>query len=159
MSDSKIKKKIKASDLEEYSYHKKKDLAARISKIRNQTLLHKIEEIIYTYNKNVRTSVDSSGGETTYFQNFTNITYYKLQSLLNKVERKKQKKIEESINNTDFNQASSDITDTDYATVRSRLRFSNKEVRLLKKKEYEKDMKKSNVESDIETKKKNKRKT
>lgn len=135
----------------EYSFDDKKRLASNINKIRNKAQLKRIKQIIYDENKDLATS-KSNGGILMYFQNLSNNTYQKIDTFLTNIEKKKQKKLMESLKTSELN-LSSDRPDniTDYSTIRNRLRLSNKEKRIMKKKEYEKDMNISTKEYDVST--------
>jgi hypothetical protein len=143
---------FKHSDISvEYTLDDKRKLASKISKIKNKPQLRKIKNIIYEENENV-SKTKSSGGILMYFQNFTTKTYYRIEKFLNAIEKKKMKKLKESLKSTEAN-ISSEIADndTDYSKVRNRLRLSNKEKRIMKKKEYERDMNLVTEEYDITT--------
>lgn len=134
----------------EYTYEHKKRLAKKISDIRDKTCLRKIKKIIETENPKVSTS-KCEGGILMCFQKFTNKTYSEIQKCLDEYEiskLKKQTKIlseytETTISSEDPNVENSDCID--YNVSRTRLRYSNHEKRLIKKKQYEAS---NNSESD-----------
>lgn len=135
----------------EYTLDDKRKLASKISKIKNKAQLRRIKDIIFEENPDVSTT-KSSGGVLMYFQNFTTQTYFRIDKFLKAIDMKKAEKLRESIKSTEA-YLSSEFTEneTDYSKVRNRLRLSNKERRIMKKKEYEKDMNLVDEEYDIST--------
>jgi len=122
-----------------YNFDKKKKLATRIEKLKNKTHLHRIRKIIFEENPDA-TSRKSQNGYLMYFHNYTNETYINIENYLKSIEENKTKSIFgtneyyteiDSIKTTNV-----ESNDTDYETTRSRLRFSNQEKRLIKKRQY-----------------------
>lgn len=143
----------------EYSLDEKRKLASKISKIKNKAQLRRIKNIIFEENPNVSTT-KSGGGVLMYFQNFTTKTYYRIEKFLKAIDKKRAQKLRESLRSTEANlssefNANGTETETngvnDYSNVRNRLRLSNKEKRIMKKKEYERDMNLVDKEYDIST--------
>ena len=127
---------------EAYSFEKKKKLAARISDMRDKDTLRKIRDIIFTENPDINAK-KSSGGYLMYFQNYTVNTYIKIEKYLNKLDAEKLEKITRSITeNSDHPMVSSEAdmygSNIDYTVSRSKLKYSNKERRLIKRTQYEK---------------------
>jgi hypothetical protein len=130
------KSKIK----EEYSFDSKKKLATCISNLTNKTNLKKIKEIIFKENPNIAVNKNRRG-VLMYFQNFSNDTYVKLDKYLKKIERENIDRDAKSITETsDQVMLSSEDPNgtTDYSRARTRLRYSNREKRLIKRRQYEK---------------------
>jgi hypothetical protein len=127
--------KTKSKDA--YPFEKKKKLAARISDMRNKDHLRKIRDIIFSENPGINAK-KNSGGYLMYFQNYTDDTYYKIEKYLNKIERDKLEKQTKSIQDTsDQLILSSEDPNVDYNVSRTRLRYSNRERRLIKRRQYE----------------------
>ncbi len=129
----------KPNTKEEYSFDRKKKLAARISDMRDKDVLRKIRDIIFAENPEV-SARKSSNGYLMYFQNYNNETYYKIEKFLNKVERDKIERQTKSITEISENMLMSseqDDPNTDYTVSRTRLRYSNREKRLIKRRQYE----------------------
>lgn len=120
-----------------YSFEKKQKLADKINAIRDKPTLKKIRTIILSENPSV-TARKNSNGYLMYFQNYTDNTYKKIEKLLNKIEIDKIEQQAKSITETsDQYMMSSDDPDTDYTISRTRLRYSNRERRLIKRQQYE----------------------
>lgn len=137
---SKTKHKIsKEKDKEPYSFEKKKKLATKISEMKNKTNLRKIKKIIFDKNPGI-TARKNDRGYLMFFHNYENETYYKIEKFLNKIEKEKLEKHAKSITeNSDHLILSSDAPSaTDYSKERTRLRYSNREKRLIKRRIYEK---------------------
>jgi hypothetical protein len=124
---------------DEYSFDKKKKMASKISDMRDKNVLRKIRDIIFTENPHLNAK-KSNNGYLMYFQNYTNETYYKIEKLLNKVENdnleKQTKTITESTEQLLLS-SENDDKNVDYISTRSRLRYSNRERRLIARKQYE----------------------
>ena len=126
-------------DIIEYSFEKKKKLASKISNMKNKENLKRIKEIIFNENPDISVRKNSRG-MLMYFQNFTPITYHKLDKLLIKIEKEKVKRQTKSITETsDKMMYSSEepMSTTDYSRTRTRLRYSNVEKKLIKRLQYE----------------------
>ena len=124
---------------DEYSFDKKKKMASKISDMRDKNVLRKIRDIIFTENPQLNAK-KSSNGYLMYFQNYTNETYNKLEKLLNKIENDNLEKQTRTITESSEQlKLSSDADDKniDYISTRSRLRYSNRERRLIQRKQYE----------------------
>lgn len=127
----------KAKIKEEFSFEKKKKMAAKISTMTNKEQLRKIRDIIFSENQNVSARKNNEG-YLMYFQNYTNETYYKIEKYMNKLEKEKIEKQTRALTETSDQMLSSEDPNTDYTLSRSRLRYSNTERRLMKRRDYEK---------------------
>lgn len=137
---------LKTKEKEEFSFEKKKKMAAKISIMTNKDQLRKIRDIIFSENQNVSARKNNEG-YLMYFQNYTNETYYKLEKYLNKIEKEKLEKQTRALTETsDQLLLSSEDPNTDYTLSRSRLRYSNTEKRLMKRRDYEKKINEPNDE-------------
>jgi hypothetical protein len=123
--------------IEEYTFEKKKKMATKISNMRNKDYLRKIRDIIFSENPNISAKKDS-GGYLMYFQNYTDSTYHKIDKFLNKLDNDKLKRQAKTFTETsDHMLLSSEDPNVDYNVMRTRLRYSNREKRLIKRKQYE----------------------
>jgi hypothetical protein len=137
---------------EEYSFEKKKKLASRISDMKNKDHLRKIRDIIFTENPSVSAKKDS-GGYLMYFHNYTNDTYYKIEKYINRLEREKLERQTRSITeNSDHILFSSEDPNIDYNS-QSGLRYSNREKRLIKRRQYEDIINEKLTDEDMNTEK------
>ena len=125
-----------------YTFDKKKKLANRIEKLKNKTYLHTIRKMIFDENPTA-TSRKSKTGYLMYFHNYTNDTYVHIENYLKSLEENKNKSIfgtNECYTDLDSVKTTNmESNDTDYETTRTRLRFSNQEKRLIKKRQYADD--------------------
>lgn len=127
----------KTESHEPYPFEKKQKLADKISVMRDKPTLRKIRDIIKMENPEA-TSRKDSNGYLMYFQSYTAITYIKIERLLNKIEQDKLEQQTRSITEMSDNMMmSSDDPNTDYTLSRTRLRYSNREKRLIKRQQYE----------------------
>jgi hypothetical protein len=122
-------------DAEAYSFERKKRLASKISEVRDKTILRQIKNIIFEENPDA-IAKKSSGGYLMFFQNYSHNTYIRLEELLAKIEIERLQRQTQSIARASENLMSSEDTN-DYETTRSRLRYSNREKRLMKRQQYE----------------------
>ena len=120
-----------------YPFEKKQKLADKISVMTDKPTLRKIRDIIKTENPEAA-SRKSSNGYLMYFQNYTDITYIKIEKVLIKNEKDKLEQQTRSITEmSDSMIMNSDDPNTDYTISRTRLRYSNREKRLIKRQQYE----------------------
>lgn len=135
-----------------YNFERKKKLANRINGIRDKPLLRAIRDIIYSENPGI-IAKKSSGGYLMYFQNYTPSTYLKINNAINKYEARKKERISESNSSAKFSNKSNksntitessekpNITSSEepneYNGMYTRLRYSNRERRLIKRQQYE----------------------
>lgn len=126
------------SNVPEYPFEKKQKMASKISDMRDKEVLLKIREIIFAENPGI-SATKSGGGYLMYFQNYTNITYYKIEKLLNRIEKEKLEKQTRSIveSSEQIGVLSSEDPMGEYSSNRSRLKYSNKEKRLIRRCQYE----------------------
>ncbi len=123
---------------EDFSFDKKKKLAAKISNMTNKDHLKKIKDIIFAENPDI-IARKSDRGYLMYFQNYSNNTYYKIEKFINRIDLEKIEKHTKTITkNSDQLVLSSEDHSTDYILSKSRLRYSNHEKRLIKRRQYEK---------------------
>lgn len=127
----------------EYSFEKKKKLAAKIGNIKNKEQLRTIRDIIFEENPNA-IAKKTNDGYLMYFQNYTPDTYIRIEKNLNKNEPNKNSifsinHLENTISDVPINTDSecSKNIDVDYVNSRSRLRYSNRERRLINKRDYD----------------------
>lgn len=122
-----------------YPAEKKKRLASKISRMRNKNNLKCIRKILFDENPELDVSKNKTG-QLMFFQNCTYETYIKLEKFITLLEEKKLSKSmkeSDSIRQT-LSSEMDDTTVTDYTTSRTRLRYSNHEKKLIRRKKYEK---------------------
>lgn len=139
-----------------YPSEKKKRLANKISRMRNKNNLKRIRKILFDENPQLDVSKNKTG-QLMFFQNCTYETYVKLEKFVTLLEEKKLSKSmkeSDSIRQT-LSSEMDDTTVTDYTTSRTRLRYSNHEKKLIRRKKYEKIISEKLV-SDGNTKNNNK---
>ncbi|VBB17937.1 hypothetical protein YASMINEVIRUS_400 [Yasminevirus sp. GU-2018] len=125
---------------EGYPFEKKKRLASKISDMRDKPTLRRVREIILAENPMIATK-KSNNGYLMFFQNYTEDTYVKLERLLAKVEKERLEQQARSITETsDHMLMSSEDPNADYTMSRTRLRYSNREKRLIKRQQREDDI-------------------
>lgn len=127
----------KDETVEGYSFEKKKRLASKISDMRDKPTLRMIRDIILAENPEIAVK-KSSNGYLMYFQSYTPDTYKKIEKLLNKLEKERLEQQARTITETSEHiMMSSEDPNTDYTLSRTRLRYSNREKRLIKRQQYE----------------------
>lgn len=124
-----------------YSFEKKQKLADKISAMRDKPTLRKIRDIIKTENP-LATEKKNSTGYLMFFHNYTDITYIKIDFLLNKIDQDKIAVRSKTMSDLSDNIVMSseepeNDSDVDYTVSRTRLRYSNREKRLIKRQQYE----------------------
>lgn len=132
-----------------YSAEKKKRLASKISRMRNKKNLKHIRKILFEENPQLDVSKNKTG-QLMFFQNCTYETYIRLEKFITLLEEKKlTKSMEESdsIRHT-LSSEMDDTTATDYTKSRTRLRYSNHEKKLIRRKKYEKIISEKLVSND-----------
>lgn len=125
------------SDLTDYSFEQKERLARRIQKLKKRRYLSDIESIIIKHNPNLDITTNPSG-KFMYFQDLKKETYYALDKYVRKI--LKFRTLSETSENTQY---SSELTkysegDDDPFSNNPKLRYSNKERNLIKRKLYDK---------------------
>lgn len=116
---------------EKYPFEKKERMASKISDMRDIDTLRKIRDIIYSENVNA-SATKSGNGYLMYFQNYSDETYRKIEKLLHNVQKEKLERQTRSVV-----ELSSEDPNTNYNVSRTRLRYSNREKRLIKRQQYE----------------------
>lgn len=127
-----------------FSYEKKAKQAEKIRSLGDKNKLKKIWHIIKNNNPQINYK-QSSDGILMFYQNCTNDTYIEIDNILNS-----------KTNNLQSIQQSSEqfnSSDADYSKDRTRLRYSNKERKLIKRQEYENVIQTSTKAVVIQTKK------
>jgi hypothetical protein len=132
-------------DNDNYSFEQKKRIASKISEVRDKTVLRQIKNIIFEENPDA-VAKKSSGGYLMFFQNYVTNTYVRLEALLSKIELDRLARQTKSIALVSETLICSDDPSNDYETSRSRLRYSNREKRLIKRQQYETLITKQNTE-------------
>ena len=136
---------INNTEYTEYSFEKKKKLANRIQKActSNKIITKKIKEIIFHENPDIEHQ-KTNQGYLMYFQNLTNSTYHKIDKFLNKLDQEKQRRISSqnnsSVNPDQFGTTSIILSSDDpdnYDVTRTRLRYSNCERKIIKKRDFD----------------------
>lgn len=117
-----------------FSIEKKKRMVAKISLIKDKEKLKKIKDIIIEENPNIKIN-KVNGGILMFFDNCNKLTYIRIDKYLNELH---QDKINEKKNNKKKINNEVIIDEIDYFKNRTRLKYSNKEKRLIKKKTYDK---------------------
>jgi len=121
-----------------YSYDDMEKLSQKIKKIKKKKILEKIKDIIIDNNPNINIT-ENSYGIYLCFNELTNDTFIKLDKYIKKYlsEENVTKTISE--NNNIINSINNNYSKNDYFFEdNSRLKFSNKEKNLLKKRLYDK---------------------
>lgn len=125
---------------QKYSVDKKKIMAKKISQMRNKKHLKDIKKIIFKENPKMKTD-KSSRGQHMFFQNCTYDTYVKLDDYMKKIEleriEEQTRSITEASDNLLFSSEMDESKTIDYAKARTRLRYSNHEKKLIRRKKYE----------------------
>lgn len=123
-----------SDSIPEYSFEQKERLARRIQKIRKQKYLYDIEDIILKHNPDLDVTTNPSG-KFMYFQDLSKETYYALDKYIRKLLKL------QTLSESENTQYSSEITryseDEDPFSNNLRLRYSNKEKNLIKRKIYD----------------------
>jgi len=126
----------------EYPFEKKKLLATKISQMTNKIDLKKIKKIITDNNPNIKSSKNSYGS-LMYFHNYTTDTYYLIENIINEIDKETNERINSSLSCFSDIVISSDILSDDEPEI-IKMRYTNKEKRLIKRQKYEDVITKSN---------------
>lgn len=116
------------------TFEKKKIIKERIERVKRRKHLIDIYKIIKEDNDLDET--ENNNGIFFHFENLKDKTYKKLDKFLNKIEMERNTETEFSANISETN--STTIIEENYGT---KLKFSNKEKNIIRKKEYEKLLK------------------
>lgn len=117
----------------EYDIDHKKKILKKIENLRERKYIEKIRKIIFEENPEISTTKKSSG-ELLFFHNLTENTYKKLDIFFNKLESNKLKKIKNTLSES-YEKNLSDINNNE-----PYIKLSNAEKKIIKKKEYQKQI-------------------
>jgi len=132
------------------SYEEMEKLHNRISKIRKKKYLEEIRDIIVKYNPNIKIT-ENSNGLYLCFQNLSNETYFKLSTYLKNLSKLINSKKSDT---THLNISSDQLTQsTDDLPFENdpKLKYTNKERNILKRKHYDAEIKNNNNLIDTST--------
>lgn len=118
----------------QYNIEDIKKILLKIEGLKERKYIEKVKKIIFDENPDISTTKKSSG-VLLFFHNLTQETYKKLESFFNKLENEKINKITSTLSES-YDKTLSDI-DT---TSNSKIKLSNAEKKLIKKKEYHKEI-------------------
>lgn len=119
------------------TFDQKKIIKYRIEQIKNKNCLIEIYEIIKRDNSiNI---TENNNGMFMHFNNLKNETYLNLEKYLNNVEKIIKNKNDISSNLSELNSNISE-NNSDIMSIGSKLKLSNKEKNIIKKKQYDKIM-------------------
>ena len=118
--------------MEEYTYDEKEKIANKIQKIKKDAQLANIFKIILKHNPNINITTNPAG-HFMYFHNLVNDTYYEIDTYLENISTVcKKKKSEKKV--IDYSSNGPIVI-----TV-PKLKYSNKEINLIKRKKYDDHM-------------------
>lgn len=150
-----------------YPFEQKEKLARRIQKLNKRKYFADIEEIITQYNPELDMMANPSG-KFMYFQDLNNETYYVLEKYLryikNNCDNSYSNNCSNNINKHDSNNNNTETSENAYLSSENikysyeeepyinepRLRYSNKERNLIKRKIYEKQINEQMMEDSLE---------
>lgn len=123
-----------------YTHDKKKKLAEKISKIKKKEVLVKIFEIIYADNKNI---TENNNGLFMFFHKLQDSTYEKLENYIKELNNKRQLNKSTTLTESDSTEKKEFIpySKDEFPAqdgMGPKLKFSNKEKNLIKRKRYDK---------------------
>jgi hypothetical protein len=118
----------------EYNIEDIKKILSKIECLKDRKHIEKVKKIIFDENPDLSTTKKSSG-VLLFFHNLTQETYKKLETFFNKLENEKINKITSTLSES-YDKTLSDI-DT---TSNQKIKLSNAEKKLIKKKEYHKEI-------------------
>lgn len=134
-----------SEELDEYSFEQKERLARRIQKLKKQKYFIDIENIIVKYNPDLDITTNPHG-KFMYFQDLKKETYYALEKYMRKIFKLK------TFSDSDYTPYLSEIIkyseDDDPFTNNPRLRYSNQERNIIKRKIYDKQINNQDSEYD-----------
>jgi len=128
-----------------YSFEKKKILATKISQMSNKDNLKKIKKIIIDNNSSVQ-ATKNSYGSLMYFHNYTNETYLLIEELITQIEKETLERINSMSSCLSENVLSSDVLSDEEVDSTPKMKYTNKEKRLIKRQKYENVISKTNNE-------------
>lgn len=117
-----------------YKFEDIQILADKISKIRNKKILERIRDTIVRYNKNIKIT-ENTNGLFLRFHNLENETYIKLDNIIKKYNKTKKSR---NLNSTISQEYMTQSSDPVLFSTDSRLKYSNKEKNIIKRKNYDK---------------------
>lgn len=126
------------NELPDYSFEQKERLARRIQKLRKQMYISDIESIIIKYNPDLDITTNPHG-KFMYFQDLKKETYYKLERYVRKILKIKTLS-ETSENPQHISEIIKYSEDDEPFSNNPKLRYSNKERNLIKRKIYDKQI-------------------
>jgi hypothetical protein len=127
-----------SDELADYSFEQKERLARRIQKLRKQKYLSDIESIIVKHNPSLDITTNPSG-KFMYFQDLRKDTYYALERYVRKL--LKYRTLSETSEGTQYSSEFKQYSeDDDPFSNNPKLRYSNKERNLIKRKIYDKQI-------------------
>lgn len=118
-------------DMDEFTFEQKEKLARKIQKLKNGKYYCDVHNIIKNHNPNINITTNSSG-HYMYFHNLSAITYNELDKYINNVSKKKEKMLNEATIDS-YNIIN---TENEQFSGNPRLRYSNQEKNLIKRKNY-----------------------
>lgn len=126
-----------------YSFEELEKMADKISKIKKRKILEEIRDIIIKNNPNIKIT-ENSNGLFFHFHNLSNETYDKINILIKKLTKSKK--------NSDSDQLSSEYipySNEEFPfNTTSKLKYSNKEKNLIKRKIYDSEINGENESTD-----------
>ena len=118
----------------QYNIEDIKKILLKIEGLKERKYIEKVKKIIFDENPDISTTKKSSG-ILLFFHNLTQETYKKIETFFNKLENEKINKITSTLSES-YDKTLSDI-DT---SSNSKIKLSNAEKKLIKKKEYHKEI-------------------
>ncbi|ARF09229.1 hypothetical protein Catovirus_2_178 [Catovirus CTV1] len=119
-----------------FSFEELEKLADKINKIRKKKYLEEIRDIIINNNPNIKIT-ENSNGLFFHFHNLTDDTYSKINSFLKKINRAKRSLETSDILSSEHMPYSNE--ENPFAAD-SKLKYSNKEKNLIKRKNYDNEL-------------------
>lgn len=135
--------------IESFTFEKKKRLMGKIQKLKNNSDMIDIKNIIFLHNENPP-HMKNSNGMFFVFDNLTDITYVELAKYLNKKEHKQIKQMEKEIKQTSelLSEELDDVSKkNNNKYIPKNLKFTNTETHLLNRRKYEQELQNNKNES------------
>ena len=136
--------------MDEYSFEQKEKLARRIQKLKKEKHFADIRDIIIKYNPDINITTNPSG-HFMYFQNLRNDTYFAIEKYIKKVsvikyvsESNDTFNTENSQNDDKIVSSLSNMSEDEQFSDNPRLKYSNREKNLIKRKNYDELIKSQN---------------
>lgn len=118
----------------EYNIEDIKKILLKIEGLKERKHIEKVKKIIFDENPDLSTTKKSSG-VLLFFHNLTQETYKKLEAFFDKLENEKINKITSTLSES-YDKTISDLE----TTSNPKIKLSNAEKKLIKKKEYHKEI-------------------